>query len=136
MRTIVLSDDAGSGALDPLWFPGGHQLQNIKGTLTRVSCVLDSLRWWTLCTTAWLATRRRNLNFLPSDVQFIKQMFICKSIVFWCSWCFWTSCICASAHQEYASVGAKPPREDYEPPENKKEPPEITVPPEAPKLAS
>lgn len=35
MRTIVLSDDAGSGALDPLWFPGGHQLHNIKGTLTR-----------------------------------------------------------------------------------------------------
>ena len=32
MRTIVLSDDAGSGAPDPLWFPGGHQLQNIKGT--------------------------------------------------------------------------------------------------------
>ena len=31
MRTIVLSDDAGSGALDPLWFPGGHQLHNIEG---------------------------------------------------------------------------------------------------------
>ncbi|KAL0034530.1 hypothetical protein WJX79_006951 [Trebouxia sp. C0005] len=27
MRTIVLSDDAGSGTVDPLWFPGGHQLQ-------------------------------------------------------------------------------------------------------------
>lgn len=34
MRTIVLSDDASSGALDPLWFPGGHQLHNIKGTFT------------------------------------------------------------------------------------------------------
>lgn len=27
MRTIVLSDNAGEGNLDPLWFPGGHQLQ-------------------------------------------------------------------------------------------------------------
>lgn len=27
MRTIVLSEDAGSGNVDPLWFPGGHQLQ-------------------------------------------------------------------------------------------------------------
>lgn len=27
MRTVVLSDDSGSGTLDPLWFPGGHQLQ-------------------------------------------------------------------------------------------------------------
>ncbi len=27
MRTIVLSDDAGNGNVDPLWFPGGHQLQ-------------------------------------------------------------------------------------------------------------
>ena len=27
MRTIVLSDDAGDGTTDPLWFPGGHQLQ-------------------------------------------------------------------------------------------------------------
>lgn len=32
MRTIVLSDDAGNGNLDPLWFPGGHQLQQ-KGKL-------------------------------------------------------------------------------------------------------
>lgn len=31
MRTIVLSDDAGSGALDPLWFPGGHQLHDVEG---------------------------------------------------------------------------------------------------------
>lgn len=27
MRTIVLSDDSGAGGLDPLWFPGGNQLQ-------------------------------------------------------------------------------------------------------------
>lgn len=27
MRTIVLSDDSGSGSLDPLWFPGGNQLK-------------------------------------------------------------------------------------------------------------
>ena len=33
MRTLVLADDAGIGALDPFWFPGGHQLQNIKGGL-------------------------------------------------------------------------------------------------------
>ena len=26
MRTIVLSDDAGNGNVDPLSFPGGHQL--------------------------------------------------------------------------------------------------------------
>lgn len=31
MRTIVLSDDAGSGNTDPLWFPGGHQLERVEG---------------------------------------------------------------------------------------------------------
>ena len=44
MRTIVLSDDAGSGALDPLWFPGGHQLRNIKGNYIWYFCVLLQLR--------------------------------------------------------------------------------------------
>ena len=31
MRTIVLSDDAGSGIVDPFWFPGGHQLERVEG---------------------------------------------------------------------------------------------------------
>ena len=37
MRTIVLSDDSGDGSLDPLWFPGGNQLQRegaIRSNLT------------------------------------------------------------------------------------------------------
>ena len=40
MRTVVLSDDSGSSTLDPLGFPGGHQLQQ-KGRLTHSDCLLD-----------------------------------------------------------------------------------------------
>ena len=42
MRTIVLSDDAGSGALDPLWFPGGHQLHDVEGDIAYTLCLSRS----------------------------------------------------------------------------------------------
>ena len=43
MRTIVLSDDSGHGSLDPLWFPGGNQLQRegaIRSNLTVGQCLV------------------------------------------------------------------------------------------------
>ncbi len=42
MRTIVLSDDAGNGTVDPLWFPGGHQLQREGEQLNEVKWTLKS----------------------------------------------------------------------------------------------
>ena len=50
MRSIVLSDDAGSGNVDPLWFPGGHQLQRegkplIHSIFGLQPCLLCQCTW-------------------------------------------------------------------------------------------
>ena len=37
MRTIVLSDDSSEGGLDPLWFPGGNQLER-EGNSCKGAC--------------------------------------------------------------------------------------------------
>lgn len=49
MRTIVLSDDSGDGSLDPLWFPGGNQLQR-EGAIRRNLTVGQTLGcMWAIC---------------------------------------------------------------------------------------